>query len=127
MGGNGSTVFKGLAHLELSQVTSWLLPAATISCSLHCSPPSPARAFSCLLQALTTFQQVSLILSQQVTRNVQRLPPSGFKPCPSNGGERRTMVQCVLQRCREEAQEENYLPGPVEAMLLSSLCCIFVD
>ena len=132
VGGNHSTVFKGLAYLEVSPITSWWPPAATSSRSLRCSPPSPARTLSCLLRcpvplSLNHLPTTVSVLSQQVTRNVPHLPPSGFMPCPSNVGERRTTVQYLLQRCMEEAQEEECLPGPVEAALLSYSHCIFVD
>lgn len=132
MAGNHRTVFKGLAHLELSQVTSWWPPAATGSFSSHCSPPSPARAFSCPLHRCVPLSLHYLpasvsVLSQQVTRNVLHLPPSGFMSCPSNEGERRTTAQYFLQRCMEEAWGKKCLPGPVEATLLSSSHCVFVD
>lgn len=77
---------------SITQVTRWWPPAATSSHSLHCLPPSAARAFSCLIhcQGLLSLNHLPAnvsILSQQVTRNVLHLPPSGFMPCPSNVGE----------------------------------------
>lgn len=93
MGGNHSTVFKGLAHLDLSHITSWWPPAATSSHSSHCSPLSPARAFSCLLYCWVPLSINHLTttvsdLSHQIARNVLHLSPSGFMPCSSNMGEK---------------------------------------
>lgn len=66
---------------------------ATSSHSLHCSPLSPARAFSCLLYcwvplSINHLTTTASDLSQQIARNVLHLSPAGFMPCSSNVGEK---------------------------------------